>query len=54
MYDYTAQINDELSFKAGDLITVTDQSDGEWWKGHLEKEKNGVEALFPANYVQLR
>lgn len=54
LYDYQAQRDDELSFKAGDIIIVADQSDGEWWKGRLQKDKNAVDALFPGNYVQLR
>ncbi|KAM3725267.1 Intersectin-1 [Dirofilaria immitis] len=54
LYDYQAQRDDELSFKAGDIIIVTDQSDGEWWKGRLLNEKNAPDALFPGNYVQLR
>ncbi|VDN42134.1 unnamed protein product [Gongylonema pulchrum] len=54
LYDYQAQRDDELSFKTGDIIIVVDQSDGEWWKGRLLKDKNAVDALFPGNYVQLR
>ena len=36
----------DLSFSAGDIITVTSM-DGEWWTGTL-KGKSGI---FPANYV---
>ncbi|OZC07366.1 hypothetical protein X798_05594 [Onchocerca flexuosa] len=54
LYEYQAQRDDELSFKAGDIIIVTDQSGGEWWKGRLLNEKNATDALFPGNYVQLR
>uniref|UniRef100_A0A915PTZ4 Uncharacterized protein n=1 Tax=Setaria digitata TaxID=48799 RepID=A0A915PTZ4_9BILA len=54
LYDYQAQRDDELSFKVGDVIVVTDQSGGEWWKGRLLNEKNAADALFPGNYVQLR
>ena len=48
MYDFTARENSELSFKVGDIITVTSQ-DGEWWKGEI----NGKKGEFPSNYVQL-
>ncbi|CAG9540234.1 unnamed protein product [Cercopithifilaria johnstoni] len=54
LYDYQAQRDDELSFKAGDIIIVTDRNDGEWWKGRLLNDKSSVDALFPGNYVQLR
>uniref|UniRef100_A0A0R3RTX3 Intersectin-1 n=1 Tax=Elaeophora elaphi TaxID=1147741 RepID=A0A0R3RTX3_9BILA len=54
LYDYQAQRDDELSFKAGDIIIVSDQSDGEWWKGRLLNDKSTTDALFPGNYVQLR
>uniref|UniRef100_A0AAF5RTI0 SH3 domain-containing protein n=2 Tax=Wuchereria bancrofti TaxID=6293 RepID=A0AAF5RTI0_WUCBA len=54
LYDYQAQRDDELSFKTGDIIIVTDQSDGEWWKGRLLNDKSSTDALFPGNYVQLR
>lgn len=54
LYDYQAQRDDELSFKVGDIIIVTDQSDGEWWKGRLLNDKSNTDALFPGNYVQLR
>lgn len=54
LYDYVAQRSDELSFKNGDLIVVTERSDAEWWKGRLQKTANGPEALFPANYVHVR
>uniref|UniRef100_A0A1I7VHU6 Intersectin-1 n=1 Tax=Loa loa TaxID=7209 RepID=A0A1I7VHU6_LOALO len=54
LYDYQAQRDDELSFKAGDILIVTDQSDGEWWKGRLLNDNSNTDALFPGNYVQLR
>ncbi|VDK41697.1 unnamed protein product [Anisakis simplex] len=54
LYDYSAQRDDELSFKNGDLIVVTERFDNEWWKGRLQMMNAGQEALFPANYVRLR
>lgn len=52
MYDFTPQ-NDaegdtELGFKVGDLITVFDQSDINWWGGTL----NGNSGFFPKLYVK--
>ncbi|MFH4980836.1 hypothetical protein AB6A40_007545 [Gnathostoma spinigerum] len=54
MFDYTAQRDDELTFKRGAVIIVNDRSNREWWKGRLESTATGSEALFPANYVRLR
>ncbi|XP_068424453.1 intersectin-1 isoform X2 [Clinocottus analis] len=49
MYDYVAQNDDELAFLKGQLITVVNKDDCDWWKGEL----NGREGLFPSNYVKL-
>ncbi|EGD76087.1 hypothetical protein PTSG_00794 [Salpingoeca rosetta] len=32
LYDYDAQESDELSIRAGDVITLTDTSDDVWWQ----------------------
>ncbi|XP_051274505.1 intersectin-1 isoform X5 [Dicentrarchus labrax] len=49
MYDYVAQNDDELAFQKGQVITVLNKDDCDWWKGEL----NGREGLFPSNYVKL-
>jgi hypothetical protein len=46
-HDYEAQQDDELSFQTGDLITVTDQSNADWWMG--TKQKDGSSGFFPSN-----
>lgn len=49
IYQYSANLNDELSLNPGDLITVHQkQSDG-WWIG----ECRGRTGIFPATYVQV-
>ncbi|XP_048449972.1 spermatogenesis-associated protein 13-like, partial [Rhincodon typus] len=40
----------ELGFKAGEVIRVLDASNKEWWWGMIEEK----EAWFPASFVRLR
>jgi len=50
LYDFDAQAEGDLDFKAGDRIEVivkTDSSE-DWWTGKL----NGRQGVFPGNYVQ--
>lgn len=48
-YDYEAAEDNELSFPEGATITNVEFPDDDWWSG----EFNGVQGLFPANYVEL-
>jgi len=47
-FDYNAQSPDELSFSAGDQITILKKDDSGWWEGEL----NGQKGWIPANYMQ--
>ncbi|EOO02716.1 putative bar domain-containing protein [Phaeoacremonium minimum UCRPA7] len=51
LYDYSAQAEGDLSFRAGDVIEIIQrtQNDNEWWQGRLQ----GRTGQFPGNYVKL-
>ncbi|KXJ91065.1 BAR domain-containing protein [Microdochium bolleyi] len=51
LYDYSAQAEGDLSFRAGDVIEIVSrtQNDNEWWNGKL----NGQTGQFPGNYVRV-
>lgn len=45
-FNYIARQPGELSLHVGDVITVTDHSDFDWWIGSLPSGKSG---MFPSN-----
>lgn len=51
LFTYTAGNEDELSFNAGDIISVPDSHEGE--PGWLPGELNGKTGWLPENHVQL-
>jgi hypothetical protein len=48
MYDYTAKNARELTFRAGEVINVTQKNNSGWWQGEI----GGRRGVFPADYVQ--
>jgi len=51
VYKFKASNNDELSFKKGDLVTVTQKEEGGWWEG--TSHESGKTGWFPSNYVKI-
>jgi amphiphysin len=49
LYDYSAQAEGDLSFRAGDRITIVTrtQNENEWWTGKL----NGKQGQFPGKHL---
>ena len=48
LYDYTANMYDELSIRTGDVINIHDKQADGWWLGELK----GTVGIFPATYVE--
>ncbi|BGP35705.1 hypothetical protein JCM10296v2_007557 [Rhodotorula toruloides] len=48
LWDYTKSQPDDLAFKSGDIITIEEEVNADWWKGSLY----GQTGLFPANHVE--
>lgn len=48
-FDYDAQGDQEISFKAGDLIKLLYEEDETWWCGEI----NGKKGMFPKPFVEL-
>ena len=48
LYSFVGQKSGDLSFSAGQIITIFTQQ-GNWWSGQV----NGVQGSFPSNYVKL-
>ena len=48
-YEYTAEQDDELSLKPGDIIIDVKKGGGGWWEGTL----NGKRGMFLDNFVKV-
>ncbi|KAI8624518.1 hypothetical protein F5Y19DRAFT_312291 [Xylariaceae sp. FL1651] len=53
VYEYTSSHEDDLPFNIGQVITVTDDDDAEWYGGEYTDD-SGVkrEGIFPRNFVE--
>ncbi|KAL2131117.1 hypothetical protein VTI74DRAFT_5528 [Chaetomium olivicolor] len=53
LYDYASGHEDDLNFSVGQIITVTDEEDADWYGGEFVDDA-GVrhEGIFPRNFVE--
>lgn len=50
-YDFQPQDPEELELKRGDIVTVLDKKDPNWWMGELMRGNRVCRGLFPKTYV---
>ncbi|NXJ84600.1 STAC protein, partial [Trogon melanurus] len=48
LYKFVPQENEDLEMRPGDIITLLEDSNEDWWKGKID-DRTG---FFPANFVQ--
>jgi actin cytoskeleton-regulatory complex protein PAN1 len=49
IYGYASDNSDELTFTEGDILSIVDMSEEEWWKA----EQGGVVFIVPAAYLEV-
>ncbi|XP_021272241.1 arf-GAP with SH3 domain, ANK repeat and PH domain-containing protein 1-like isoform X3 [Numida meleagris] len=52
LYDCSADREDELTFRAGEIIVVSEKEDDNWWKGWIEGQPHR-QGAFPASFVHM-
>lgn len=53
IYEYLSEHDDDLSFPIGQIISVTEEEDADWYHGEYEDDNGGKHrGLFPRNFVK--
>jgi hypothetical protein len=53
VYDYSSPHDDDLNFKQGQVITVTEEEGDDWYVGEYEDDSGAKhDGLFPRNFVE--
>jgi len=50
-YDFKPHEAEELELKRGDIISVLDKKDPNWWLGEIVRGNQTFRGLFPNTYV---
>ena len=50
-YDFEPRSAEEMEIRRGEVITVFDKSDSDWWEGQVERNNVTYRGFFPVNYV---
>jgi len=50
-YDFKPQEAEELELKRGDIVSVLDKKDPNWWMGEVIRGTQTSRGLFPKTYV---
>ncbi|XP_072168553.1 growth factor receptor-bound protein 2-like [Diadema setosum] len=53
LYDFTSEVDNELSFKKGDIIHLISQPHAEWWEGEIRTPAGIRCGIFPKNYITI-
>ncbi|XP_074699522.1 arf-GAP with SH3 domain, ANK repeat and PH domain-containing protein 1-like [Strix aluco] len=52
LYDCNADREDELTFRTGEIIVVSEKEDSNWWKGWIEGQPHR-RGVFPSSFVHV-
>lgn len=53
VYEYRSEEPDDLNFDNGQIITVTEEDDADWYTGeYTNAQGQAVEGIFPRNFVE--
>ncbi|KAM5475582.1 assembly of actin patch protein [Microsporum audouinii] len=53
VFEYTSEHEDDLNFSIGQIITVTEEEDAEWYYGNYTDDAGAKqEGIFPRNFVE--
>ena len=52
IFDYSSPHDDDLGFKMGQIILVTDEEDADWFYGEFDEGAVKHQGLFPRNFVE--
>ncbi|ESO08904.1 hypothetical protein HELRODRAFT_74691, partial [Helobdella robusta] len=50
-YDFRPTDNEELELKRGDIISILEKKDPNWWMGEIVRGTQVCRGLFPKTYV---